>query len=55
MLGPVNAIVKALDLAGADLPLEGQLVVAAPGQVPAATQTGLHRGGNADRDLVDGA
>jgi hypothetical protein len=40
VLGPVNAIVKALDLAGADLPLEGQLVVAAPGQVPAATQTG---------------
>jgi hypothetical protein len=39
VLGPVRAIVKALDLAGADLPLEGQLVVAAPGQVPAATQT----------------
>ena len=38
VLGPVQAIVKALDLAGADLPLEGQLVVAAPGQVPAATQ-----------------
>jgi hypothetical protein len=37
-LGPVKAIVKALDLAGADLPLEGQLVVAAPGQVPAASQ-----------------
>ena len=40
VLGPVHAIVKALDLAGADLPLEGQLVVAAPGQVPAATQKG---------------
>jgi hypothetical protein len=39
VLGPVNAIVKALDLAGADLPLQGQLLVAAPGQVPAATQT----------------
>jgi hypothetical protein len=38
VLGPVRAIVKALDLAGADLPLEGQLVVAAPGQIPAATQ-----------------
>ena len=38
VLGPVQAIVKALDLAGADLPLTGQLVVAAPGQVPAATQ-----------------
>jgi len=37
VLGPVRAIVKALDLAGADLPLEGQLVVAAPGQIqPAA-------------------
>ena len=39
VLGPVRAIVKALDLAGADLPLEGQLLVAAPGQVPAVTQT----------------
>ena len=39
VLGPVRAIVKALDLAGADLPLEGQLLVAAPGQIPAATQT----------------
>jgi hypothetical protein len=38
VLGPVKAIVKALDLAGADLPLEGQLVVAAPGQVPSADQ-----------------
>jgi hypothetical protein len=38
VLGPVKAIVKALDLAGADLPLEGQLVVAAAGQVPAASQ-----------------
>jgi hypothetical protein len=40
VLGPVRAVVKALDLAGADLPLEGQLVVAAPGQVPAAMQSG---------------
>jgi hypothetical protein len=38
VLGPVRAIVKALDLAGADLPLEGQLVVAAPGQIPGASQ-----------------
>jgi hypothetical protein len=38
VLGPVRAIVKALDLAGADLPLEGQLVVAAPGQVTTAQQ-----------------
>jgi hypothetical protein len=38
VLGPVEATVKALDLGGADLPLSGQLLVAAPGQVPAATQ-----------------
>ena len=37
VLGPVKAVVKALDLAGADLPLDGQLVVAAPGQIPADT------------------
>jgi hypothetical protein len=39
VLGSVRAVVKALDLGGADLPLAGQLIVAAPGQVPAATQT----------------
>jgi hypothetical protein len=39
VLGPVKAIVKALDLGGADLPLEGQLLVAPPGQIPAATVT----------------
>jgi hypothetical protein len=38
VLGPVAAIVKALDLAGADLPLQGQLLVAAPGQIPPASQ-----------------
>ena len=38
VLGPVRSIVKALDLAGADLPIEGQVVVAAPGQVAAAIQ-----------------
>jgi hypothetical protein len=38
VLGPVRAIVKALDLGGADLPLEGQLAVAPPGAVPAAMQ-----------------
>jgi len=38
VLGPVKALVKALDLAGADLPIDGQLVVAAPGQVSAAIQ-----------------
>ncbi len=55
VLGPVQAIVKALDLAGADLPLEGQLVVAAPGQVPAATAGRVHRARDAARDLGDGA
>jgi hypothetical protein len=39
VLGPVRATVMALDLAGADLPLEGSLVVAAPGQITAAQQT----------------
>jgi hypothetical protein len=39
VLGPVESIVKALDLAGADLPIDGQLIVAGPGQVPAAVQT----------------
>lgn len=37
-LGPVRAIVKALDLAGADLPLAGNLTVAAPGQIAPANQ-----------------
>ena len=38
VLGPVQAVVKALDLGGADLPVTGQLAVAAPGQIPAAIQ-----------------
>ncbi len=38
VLGPVRALVKALDLGSADLVLEGQLRVAAPGQIPAASQ-----------------
>ena len=46
---------KALDLAGADLPLEGQLVVAAPGQIPAATRLHASGGDDASRDLGDGA
>ena len=37
-LGPVRSLVKALDLAGADLPIEGQIVVATSGQVTAAQQ-----------------
>ncbi len=39
VLGSVRAVVKALDLAGADVPFEGNVVVAAPGQVAAAIQT----------------
>ena len=39
VLGEVEAIVKALDLGGADLPLAGNLVVAAPGQITPAQQT----------------
>jgi hypothetical protein len=35
VLGQVKSLVKALDLAGADLPIDGQLVVAAPGQISA--------------------
>ena len=44
VLGPVKAIVKALDLGGADLPLEGQLVVAAPGQIAPAVQAACLQG-----------
>ena len=35
-LGQVKAVVRAFDLAGEDLELEGQVLVAAPGQVSAA-------------------
>ena len=37
-VGTVIAVVKALDLGGADLPLQGQIVVAAPGQISPAIQ-----------------
>ena len=37
-LGTVNAIVKALDLGGADLPVTGQLAVAPPGAITPAQQ-----------------
>jgi hypothetical protein len=37
-LGRVRAAVRALDLGGADLQLEGEVLVAAPGQVSAAVQ-----------------
>jgi hypothetical protein len=38
-LGRATAVVKALDLGGADLALEGEVLVAAPGQVSAAVRT----------------
>jgi hypothetical protein len=44
VLGPVKAVVKALDLGGADLPLDGQLIVAPPGAIPAATVAGCTGG-----------
>ena len=37
-LGQVKAVVRALDFAGEDLELEGQVLVAAPGQVSAAVR-----------------
>jgi hypothetical protein len=44
VLGPVRALVKALDLGGADLEFTGQLVVAAPGQVSPAIQAACLQG-----------
>jgi hypothetical protein len=38
-LGRARAVMKALDLGGADLALEGEVLVAAPGQVSAAVRT----------------
>jgi len=43
-LGTVSALVKALDLGGADLPFQGQLLVAPPGAVPAAVQAACTQG-----------
>ncbi len=54
VLGPVQAIVKALDLAGADLPISGQLIVAAPGQVPSAQQASCIGSAVPLGDLGDG-
>ena len=47
VLGEVKATVKALDLAGADLPLNGQLLVARPGQVSPADQAACLQGATA--------
>ena len=43
-IGTVRALVKALDLGGADLPFEGSLVVAQPGQVAPAVQAACTQG-----------
>ena len=39
VLGPVRGLVKVLDFGGVDVPFEGQLLVATPGQISAASQT----------------
>ncbi len=43
-LGTVDALVKALDLGGADLPFKGQLVVAPPGAVSPQVQAACTQG-----------
>lgn len=43
-LGTATAVAKALALAGADVPLQGPIVVAAPGQVSATTQAACLQG-----------
>jgi hypothetical protein len=43
-IGSVTAAAKALALAGADVPLQGQLLVAAPGQVSPTSQTACLQG-----------
>ena len=43
-LGTVSALVKALDSGGFDLPIQGQLLVAPPGAVPAAVQAACTQG-----------
>jgi hypothetical protein len=43
-LGSATAVAKALALAGADVPLQGPIVVATPGQVSAATQAACLQG-----------
>jgi hypothetical protein len=43
-IGSVDALVKALDLGGADLPFKGSVVVAPPGAVPPAVQAACTAG-----------
>ena len=49
-IGSVKAQVSALALGGALLPLEGPIIVAPPGAIPAAVADRLHPGGDADGD-----
>jgi len=44
VLGPVKALLKLHALGGAEVPVEGNVVVAPPGQVPAATQAACLQG-----------
>ena len=55
VLGPVRAIVKALDLAGADLPLEGPARRRGTGAGSGGHAGRVHRLDRAARDLGDGA
>ena len=44
VLGPATGLLKLLGLAGAEVPVEGNVVVAGPGQIPAASQQACTQG-----------
>jgi hypothetical protein len=44
VLGPARGLLKLHGLAGAEVPVEGNVVVAAPGQIPAASQQACTQG-----------
>jgi len=44
VLGKASGLLKLLGLAGAEVPVEGNVVVAAPGQIPAASQQACTQG-----------
>ena len=54
VLGPVRGLVKVLDLGGGDVPFEGQLLVATPGQISAAEPDRVSGFDRADRVVGDG-
>ena len=54
VLGRASALLKLHGLAGAEVPVEGSVVVAAPGQVPADSQLRCLQGRDAARDLGAG-